>query len=397
MSGRVNEDTVIAWCAEAVRRGGYGLAASVIPVSFSTDPGRTWESAVYQFDRRIGTWERAVAAAVVVGREKTSRITQMLGEKDTAVFAENNLIEYLAVRGENRLIDEAVSLAASLDPSGITFEMIPGIFESWAETGRLRPGAENPFDLLAERACQILAEGLKSEGDRVFAFSGDGAGLEFNIRLGKALEEWAEKSGRESWARLGRSLVLSVILSVSDTATADGSVPESVVIGSGGGFTPSADRIASAKLYRLLNRGEFTPRAVPTGVDGIWAWTAASSVSITRDDRQMVISTVFPAGETHYVMINNIGPFPLLQINGSNWRSASNFESYYDSPGWFYFERERVLVLKLRQRAATEQVRILFTVPQPAPAPAPSPPQPSPPPPPPPSPPPPQQEFQWDR
>jgi hypothetical protein len=65
MSARVDEDMVVAWCAEAIRRGGYGSAASVIPLSFSTDPGRTWESAVYQFDRRIGTWERAVAAVGV--------------------------------------------------------------------------------------------------------------------------------------------------------------------------------------------------------------------------------------------------------------------------------------------------------------------------------------------
>jgi hypothetical protein len=94
---------------------------------------------------------------------------------------------------------------------------------------------------------------------------------------------------------------------------------------------------------------------------------------MTRDERQMLISTVFPAGETHYLMLTGVGPFPILQINGNNWRRAVDFESYYDSSGWYYFERDRILILKLRHRATTEQVRILFVAPPPPPPPPPPP------------------------
>jgi len=367
MPAQADEDMVIAWCAEAIRRGVYNTASSVIPASFSGGPGRTWESAVYQFDRRTGMWERAVASIASLDREKTNRISGMLQRRDSAVFLEDNLIEYLTVRSLNNLIGEAFLLAAATDHSDITLEMAPGILECRVETDRLRPGAANPFEPLAEAALPLIADGLRRDGDRVFVFINGVADIEFNVRLGKTLEEWAVITGKENWARVGRSLVLSVISS----AGGDGSVPVSVTIGPDRGFAPSTARISSAKLYRFMGLGEHAPRWVATGIDGIWAYTAASSVSITRDDRQMVISARFPPGETHQIMLANVRPFPLLQIHDMNWRRAATFESYYNSSGWNYFEREQILVLKIRHRTAVEQVRILFTVPRPPPPPPP--------------------------
>jgi hypothetical protein len=85
----------------------------------------------------------------------------------------------------------------------------------------------------------------------------------------------------------------------------------------------------------------------------------------------MDISIQFPVGETHYVMLYNVPPFPLLQIYEVNWRRAVDFESYYNSSGWYYFEDDRILVIKINQRSNTENVRIYFTVPR-APEPEPS-------------------------
>jgi len=59
-----------------------------------------------------------------------------------------------------------------------------------------------------------------------------------------------------------------------------------------------------------------------------------------------------------------VPPFPLLQIYEVNWRRAVDFESYYNSSGWYYFEQERILVVKINQRSNTENVRIYFTVPR---------------------------------
>jgi hypothetical protein len=369
MNLQTDEDTVIAWCGEAIRQGGYRSASSVVPVSFSPSPLRTWESAVYQYDRRIGVWERAARTIGTDERERLNNISHKLAENDHSVFEENHLIEFLAIHNNDRIINDLFSFAESIDTSTITLDICPGIMECYLDTNRWRPRAVNPFEALVEQVFQIIADNLGKAGDSVFIFSNladngtevvDGmADTELNLRLGASLIEWGVKSGNNDWAGLGRSLVFSII-SLSD----NGSVPALLTIGEDGEFIPSTGRINTAKLYRLLNENEYLPHATATGVNDVWAWTAASSVNITQDERQMDIAVQFPVGETHYLMLRNVKPFPLLQIHDQNWRRAADFESYYDSSGWYYFENEQTLVLKIRHRVSVERIRIYYTAPR---------------------------------
>jgi len=358
MGNQTDEDTVIAWCGEAIRQGSYRSAAAVVPVSFSSDPQRTWESAVYQFDRRIGVWERAARAVGVSEREKNNRLTRLLAQKDTALFTERHLVEFLAVRGSNDLLDNLLSFARELDPAAAALEMLPGILESSLDMSKWRPDADDPFTPLAEQALQLAANDLHRDGDRVFVFANGRADIEFNLRLGTAVQKWGEKTGNNEWAGVGRSLALSVIALSGD----NGSVPAFLTRGEPG--SAAVEWISSARLYRILSDNEHLPHAAATGVNGIWAWTAATAVNIARTDTQMNISIQFPLGETHYVMLYNVPPFPLLQIYEVSWRRAVDFESYYNSSGWYYFEQERILVVKINQRSNTENVRIYFTVPR---------------------------------
>jgi hypothetical protein len=337
---------------------------------------------VYQFDRRIGVWERANRTVVTFEREKVNLISRLLAEKDGGLFIENHLIEFLAIRENNQLIDNILSFAEEMDPSAVTLEISPGILENCLDMGKWRPNSANPFASFEDNIYQLVAEGLRRLEDQVFVFSDNQADLAFNLRLGKAMYEWGEKIGNDVWVGLGRSLALSVI-SLSDDS---GSIPAFLTTGGAGEFTPSWERISSAKLYRLFNNSEYLPHWTTTGASGIWAWTAAPSVNITQNNQQMDISIRFPVGETHYVMLRNVRPFPLLQIYDTNWRRAVDFESYYNSSGWYYFEQERTLILKMSQRSNVEMVRIYFTVPsppEPEPEPEPEPPPPPPPPPPP--------------
>jgi hypothetical protein len=90
----------------------------------------------------------------------------------------------------------------------------------------------------------------------------------------------------------------------------------------------------------------------------------------------MDINVRFPVNETHYIMLRNVKPFPILQIYGQNWRRAADFESYYNASGWYYSEPEQTLVLKIAHRSNTEHIRILFVAPAPPPPP-PLPPEPA--------------------
>jgi hypothetical protein len=360
MGIETDEDTVLAWCSEAIRQGSYRSAVSVIPVSFSSNPQRSWESAVYQFDRKIGVWETASRAMYIFERDKMNRISRLLAERKLSLFTENHLIEYLSIRGHSQLIDYILSIAQEIDPGALTLETGPGILESCLDTSVWQPQTANLFEPLVEQIHQLAAANIRKSGDLVFVFSDGYANTEFNLRLGKAIYQWAEKSDDSGWAGLGRSLVLSV-LSLSDN---NGLIPASLTIDNTGEIVSSGTRIGAAKAYRYVNTSEYFPHAAATGAGNIWAWTAASSVNIAQDDRQMDISIKFPVGETHYIMLNNVKPFPLLQIYDVSWRRAFDFESYYNSSGWYYFEREQILVLKINHRSNIEHVKIYFTVPR---------------------------------
>jgi hypothetical protein len=384
MSLQTDEDTVIAWCGEAIWQGSYRSALSVIPASFSSSPLRTWESAVYQFDRRSGIWERAARAATADEREKLNNISRMLTENNNNIFQENHLLEYLAVRSNDRLINDLFSFVENIDVTTITLDNCPGIMECYLDTDRWRPRVVNPFEALMEQARLIIADHIGKVGDNIFIFANGLAyddvsinvdaiaDLGYNFRLGAAIIGWGEKSDNNDWAGLGRSLVFSVISQSND----NGSVPASLAIGEDGELIPSTGRISTAKLYRLWGENEYLPHATITGINDVWVWTAASSVNIVQDERQMDIVVQFPVGETHYVMLRNVRPFPQLQMHEQNWRRASDIE-IYDSSGWNYFENEQTLILKIRHRVNVERIRIFSTVPRVEAPPPPPPPPPA--------------------
>jgi len=365
-----DEDMVIAWCAESLKRGVYQSAASIIPLGFSRSPGRTWESAVYQFDRRIGHWEREIRTINTLEREKANRITRQIDEKDIGIFTEGRIIEFLAIRGDNRLLEDLLSIVQGINLSAVSLETNAGILEACVDMGKWHPNINNPFEALTDQILQLVINGLYRNEDHVFILSSDQADIKLNLRMGMALHEWGEKYGQSVWAGVGRSIVLSVI----SLANGNGWVPAFLTVNENNEYTAADERISSAKLYRLLGGNEYLPHAAATGTDGVWAWTAASAINVTQNDRQMDISVRFPVNETHYVMLCNVKPFPILQIYGQNWRRAADFESYYNASGWYYSEQEQTLVVKIAHRSNTELIRILFVAPAPPPPPPPPPP-----------------------
>jgi len=91
---------------------------------------------------------------------------------------------------------------------------------------------------------------------------------------------------------------------------------------------------------------------------GVWAWTSAESVKITRQSENvMKITTRFPQGETHYMVLRGIKPFYRISIYGLDFRTDPRFESY-NSSGYVYNEQTGTLYLKMRHKAEYEDVII---------------------------------------
>jgi hypothetical protein len=372
---RVDEDMVIAYEGEALQRGAYRTALNAVPRTFLSAPGRSYESSVYLGD--IGNAYRGLQAA---DGGTLARITGTLERESPDFLLESHVIEFLGVRGRENLIDQVIALIRNMDSASLVLEQIPGLLEIQVDLGFYRPqsfGAASLsplFDGLTAQAEFILSECLRRIPPMehypiglVLAVKDGRADLERNIRLGKALADWGEFTGRETWAALGRSIVLSA-LSLEDR---EGQVISTLNLDEGSSAGESPAYISAAKIYRLLGLGDYAPRAVALSpaFSGLWAWTASPDIHIIREGQIFDIAVGFPAGESHYLFIRGIEAFYRLQFYGMDWRTDPNFERY-DSSGWVYYAQDRTLVLKVKHRAGVEHIRLYTGSPPAAPPPS---------------------------
>jgi hypothetical protein len=364
--GQNDEDLVIAYGGESVRRGVYKTAVSAVSPAFLEGPRRTYESSVY-----LGGMRRALQSFITLEREKTARLSRRISEKSPDFLQEPQAFEYLALRSETGILEEGADLVRSLEASGLNLDLSPGVFEGWLDLNQYRGRGDNPFDRLIDPAVQLVSEGVRrideihgppgddaaETGSWVLVFRGDRADLEYNLRLGRALTLWADAAGRDDWAGLGRSLVVSV-LSLTGEA---GAAPQSLGIAAGGRIRKSAPQISGARFHRILRLGDYYPRPalIRYGANGIWAWTAASALSAVQANEVLDIAVSFPPGETHFMMIRGIRPFTKIQLYNMDFRTDPEFERY-DSSGWVYSAQEQILALKMKHRATVEHIRIFY-------------------------------------
>jgi hypothetical protein len=283
-------------------------------------------------------------------------------------FAEN------AIRGNGAFIDRGVALLSALEEPAL--DLVPLVLEAIVDLAAYRNG-DNSLDHLIEPSLSLVTEALRKDETNshvlVFVESAEefAADAEFNLRLGAALDQYGRFAGREDWAVVGRSLILSV-LAQTDTV---GMVPSVFVLGGDGIFTPRRDsRFSAARLYRYLRFDNY-PRAerIAGSING-WIWTAVSSVNVIQNGDITDIAVGFPVGETHYIMLRGLKPFAKIQLYGIDYRTDPQFERY-DSSGWVYSSSERTLLLKVKHQNPVEHIVIDTAVPsRPTPRPAPSPP-----------------------
>jgi len=331
MTEQNDEDVIIAFAAEALVRGTYKAAVAAVPSAFLRSD-RGYEPSVY-----LGGLEQASRSLSSREREKMTRLSRLINDKSREFLKEPRVINYFAVRGQFNFIDAGAELVRSIDPAILALDIIPGILEGYLDWKVYRPNAENPFERVVDQACFVILESLKrttdASGSRVFAFNGNRPDTEFNLRLGRALLEYAEKVPDDNLIGIGRSLILSSL---------------------------SMEDVSSARLHRILNPIENHPRSMPLVSSGnIWAWTAAQAVRAVQQNDVMDIVVSFSAGETHYIMIRGIRPFARIQLYNMDFRTDPQFERY-DSSGWSYNSQDQTLLVKMRHRIQDERIRIIF-------------------------------------
>jgi hypothetical protein len=360
VQGRNDEDLVVAFLGEAVDRGTYQNAKSLVSSTFLNGNLRGYGSSLY-----LGGIARTYSALNAADQERLNRLSRLIDERSPEILGEDHAFEYLALRGTADLMDRAAALVRDIDPAGLDPGLAPGIFEGFSDMKQYRPQGENPFGDLPEQTCLLISEELtrvsgvwNSGQGLVLVFREGVADMESNLRLGKALAVWAEATGDAAWAAIGRTLVLSVLSLVNE----EGSVPARLSLEEPAVAGEGIDRLDSARLYRILQPGEYYPRIAVLGTEGIWIWSSSSSVSSVRENGILDISVSFPAGESHYLMLWGVRPFTRLQLHNMDWRSDPRYESY-DSSGWVYYPRDELLALKLKHRTQVEHIRLFFSQP----------------------------------
>ena len=349
-----NEDLVVSLITEAFSRGAYRNTISTISPVFLGSSFQTYESSVY-----LGGMEQSQRLLGASEREKITLITNLINQRSMDFLKEPELFSYLALHKHVALIDSGAILASNIDPDDLFIEIIPGILEGYTAFSKIWPDRQNPFEALMETACQDIVESLKKTADEwVLVFFEEEEDRVFTLRLGKALLAYAEIIEDETWAALGRSLILSACYS-------SGSINES----------SSTMALTNAKLFRILNPLEIYPRKLQVSAEtgNVWTWTTAQSISSSMQNDILDIQVSFPVGETHYMLIRGIRPFSRIQLYGVDYRTDPQFERY-DSSGWSYYAQEETLAIKMRHREAIERIRIIYREPPRPAAPPPAPP-----------------------
>jgi hypothetical protein len=370
------EDLAVAYLGEALGRGAYRSALSAIPRSFLSSPRRSYKSAVY-----LGEINAAHRGFLTAEEEWLARITGALNAGSADVLLESRVFEYLDRLGQAAPFDQGIALIRNLD--SLTLDQVPGLLEALTELRWLRPRIfDEPgiFESQAAQARHILSASLRRSAPQdsyppglvLAAREDDLVETGWNLRLGKALGDWGEAAGDESWAAIGRSIVLSV-LALEDR---EGRFVSALRIDGHGNILAAGGSpafIDTGRVYQILRLGEYRPKilALSPASLGLWSWTASPEVRVTQEGQVLDIAVRFPLGESHYMLVRNVNPFYRLQFYGMDWRTDPNFERY-DSSGWVYHAPSRALILKVKHRAAVEHIRLYMGSPPPPPPPSPS-------------------------
>jgi hypothetical protein len=355
-----DESLVSVYLAESVRRGTYERARSTMLQSFRNLPEQTYLSAPF-----IGRLSVALRTLSVAANVQTAQLTAFLRE-DTPALLGKDVLKPWTLPATRNLLKEQGLYADTVADSALTLEEVVTIFEGCNNWPVHFPNVENPFERLADRALELIANGLVKDENAgiVFVTADTQVDILFNLRLGIALAAYGDKHGRSSWVGIGHSLLLSVLTFTDDA----GELPAFLTINSAGeiitgenGEDDTTEKIAAAQIYPVLTLAAYYPRPVDltTVRDGLWVWTAAPETTAVFQNNVLDISVSFPVGLVHHLLIRGVDPFSKIQLRDMDYRSDPRFEEY-QSPGWTYSVSERTLLVKMVQRSEIEHIRIFY-------------------------------------
>lgn len=366
-SGALNERTVTAYIAEMGRIGMYQTAVDAVPEAFRRSSVRTFLSCPF-----LNTLESSWQSMIALDREERSELSRKFTENSPRVFEFPRLVPFLIDRGSPIFLDDIVRVASTIDLAKLTPLQAAGLIEIMQDMAVYSPDRSGSLLLMAETCERILKESLIQAQDKLYVLSRDNTiDVRSSLRIGQILRRYGRLPGNEQhWFHAG-NLLITTLLSHADSGAGlpAGLVPVSSGTSSSLPVPAEGRMLPPEDVYPLImNDLSWYPRAVSLSREagpGIWAWTAARSVAVSKTPDGAVRYTVrFPRGQTHYMVLNGIEPFTRIQLYGMDFRTDPRFESY-NSSGYRYNAETRTLYLKMLHRDEAEDVVIYHGTPAP--------------------------------
>jgi hypothetical protein len=374
-SGSLSEPLVSAYIAEMGRVGMYHAALDAIPESYRSGGSRTWKTCTF-----LDNLERTYPGLIIKEKDDRTDLSHKFSENDPACFEFPSLVPYLIDRGSSVLLKDLARVATNLDMTKVSALQAAGILDAMMDYDIYVPGSDNTLLSLSDSCERKLKSSLFRVHDQLYV-SDDGKTVDTlaTLRIAQILIRYGSRTGgNDVWKMVGNLLGSSIVSQCGSDAVFPASLAleGSDPAGSATGVTANAGKgLDPAVSYPLVVTGNtWYPHALSLATQagpGVWAWTSAQSITVTKPaSNEMKITTRFPQGETHYMVLRGIKPFTRIQIYGMDFHTDPQFE-IYNSSGYRYNETTGTLYLKMRHKSEYEDVVIWFGSAAPA-APAPA-------------------------
>ncbi len=344
--------------SEALRRGQYRqVLPAVVAALRQAQLSASQQPAAFDGSAYIGYLRGHLLRGQQEAVSLIPRITEAIRRGDPQVFAVPELMRFIVNRAPLSLAEEALRLADSVDRQKAGLGTLLGLLEAYVGAGQFLSDRQ----LMQQRITELIDSWVlpsilqAPEGLFLAEPSGEQASrvdLLLSARAGRLLIQAGQLASRPSLDVLGRNLILGAL----SRADAEGFLPASLTVVAGR-LQSQAGQLSPEMLYPLVAETRFLPEDYPLYPElapGTWLYTASVLAQFKIGLSQYRFAFSFPAGETHYFLLQGVPPMKSIVLHEILWKPDPQYSQYTD--GWTYDPETQTLFGKITHRKADEEL-----------------------------------------
>ncbi|MGP1587134.1 MAG: hypothetical protein ACTTHG_02185 [Treponemataceae bacterium] len=331
-----NEQAANAYMAEMTAKSRYIDAMEKIPESYKKDSRRTFITAPY-FNNLV---QMNSSMEMQIGNLEY-KANYSIEKQNLSIFETDNLADFLMTQNAS-FVSKVCSIPSAITEFLPTVLQASGIIQVYTNLTLQNNKNANLLAAFIPKCIETVEKSIVLENDKLFITQNkEKPGAITQVSIGNIMYRYGKISGNENLKSAGIMLVNSNIPQKKHL-TLNTAAELYSILKKDNAFLPH---------FKLIKYSDSKP---------VWAWTSAQSVKYDKDEYgTILISTKFPAGAVHYMILKNIEPFSKIEIYGIKFRTDPRFESY-NSSGYVYLAETKTLLLKYRHKSEIEDIRLFY-------------------------------------